>query len=615
MDHRFCLLAALATLLLAGYAYPSTTLVGSATIHAPAVLLQTNQGALTTIMLNVTAGNGHVAVIGPEIVGNSTIGSAQEAAIYASSYLGVDFNSYNFTYAIENNTTSVSGPSAGAAMTLLAVSALSHRPLRQDFTITGTINSTGGIGEIGGVYDKVSAAKRGGMDFVMVPAVPSASSEDELYYLVQNEFSMPLVQVANISEAAQYAFNSSRNPYADETYYNFYTNYSVSSLPAAPLACSNSCNDSTFVNLTLFTFNITAQRINKLAESSNFANVSRQMLAVLDQSRAIAADGYLYTGADFSFLDYVNAFYFDHHTTNITAGMSTLQHIMSVCAALSPPQLTSSNYEYVLGGELRQAWANFTVNSTIALYNFTAIDTDGVLNALYNGGEAQGWCSAASFLYNASAAMQGVPVVLSPALKAVAASRLARASHYPGLYLSTAASAYDSGNYALAILDADYAYALSTPTGSMPTQLLLSSAEALSANATFGVWATQYANEARFYIREADIAANATLARNYAAQAYSVAELASQVSNDTSLIAGSMKQITQVTSPQVESSLSGIEAEVALLRNELYTVAIIEVAEIAAFAVIIILVVLQLNKQKAQAERAERRARGRRRRS
>ncbi|MEM0150054.1 MAG: S16 family serine protease, partial [Candidatus Micrarchaeaceae archaeon] len=427
MQHRIfassALIAALVAVLIAGIAGAAGALVGSATIHAPAVIMETNQGTLTTITLNVTIGNGSVSIMGPQTVGNSTIKSAKMAAQYASSYLGLDFGDYNFTYAILNNTTNVSGPSAGTAMTLLAVSALSHRPLRQDFTVTGTIGSNGDIGEIGGIYDKASAAKRAGMDFVLVPEVPNTSSENELYYLVQNAFQIPLIQVSNITDAMQYAFNSSMNPYLHETYYNFYTNYNAGSLPSAQIACSNNCSYSTFMNLTLFTFNFTARQINSLSRISNFKNVSSQLLAVLNQSREIASKGYLYTGADFAFLDYINAYYFSHYQTNITQGMGTLLSIRNSCYALSAPQLTTSNYEYVLGGELRQAWANFTVNSTIGTYNITAIDSDGVLSNLYEGAEAEGWCTAASFIYNASSALGGTPIEFSQALKSVAASR------------------------------------------------------------------------------------------------------------------------------------------------------------------------------------------------
>jgi len=600
MIYRFFVPLIIAVIALSGSAGAASMLIGSASIHAPAVILQTNEGALTTITLNVTSGDGSVDILGPQTVGNSTIGSAKLAAQYATSYLGLNLDNYNFTYYILNETTNVSGPSAGAAMTLLGISALTHKQLRQDFTITGTINSNGNIGEIGGIYDKAGAAKRYGMDFVLVPAVPNTSSEDELYYLVQSTFNIPLVQVSNISSAAQYAFNASMNPYMHETYYDFYTNYSANKLPEAPLTCSNNCSALTFLNLTLYTFNFTARQINVLSKNSSFINISRQLSAVLNQSRAIASKGYIYTGADFAFLDYINAYYFSQHSTSIQKGIGTLDSIRNSCYALSAPQLTSSNYEYVLGGELRQAWANFTINSTISLYNLTAIDTDGVLNDLYSGAEAEGWCTAAGFVYNASTGLGGTPVMFSSSIKSIAASRLERASSYPGLYLATAAKAYDQGNYALAILDSDYAYALGFSTNNMTTGQLDSSAYNMSANATYGVWATQYANEARFFVYESGISrANATLARNYAAQAYSVALLAEQLSNDTSVLSHSFVATTpQQSEQQLVSSINELSRNISSMQNELYIIALIEIVAMSLFAVIIILFMLLLNKQK-----------------
>ncbi|MEM3227446.1 MAG: S16 family serine protease, partial [Candidatus Micrarchaeaceae archaeon] len=181
------------------------TLVGSAQMHAPAVITSNNTGVLTLIHLSVYRGNGTVNVSGPEEVGASTVDSAITAAKYAAEYLGLDFYNYSFNYTILNsNSVNVSGPSAGGVMTVLAISALTGRHLPNDFTMTGTISSNGSIGLIGGVYDKASAAKAGGMKFILVPATQKSSSEEMLYALVQDEFGLPLVQVANVSEALQY---------------------------------------------------------------------------------------------------------------------------------------------------------------------------------------------------------------------------------------------------------------------------------------------------------------------------------------------------------------------------------------------------------------------------
>ncbi|MGC8670037.1 MAG: S16 family serine protease [Candidatus Micrarchaeia archaeon] len=575
-------------------------LIGSASIHAPAVIIKTNEGTLTTILLNVTIGNGNVSIRGPEFVGNSTLNSALEGAMYAAKYLNVNFSHYNFTYYM-NNDTNVSGPSAGGAMTLLAISALSNKPLKNNFTMTGTINANGSIGEIGGVYDKASAAKKAGMKFILVPAVPHSSSEAELYYLVQTAFDIPLIQVSNVSQALMYALNSSKiNPYASESNYTFYTNYDVGSIPNASLECSNNCSSGIFWNLTLYTINLTARQINELQGNSNFKGVSSQLLKVLNQSRAIASKGYWYTGADFAFLDYINAFYFSNYNTNITIGMNTLQSIKGMCDSLNAPQITNTNYEYVLAGELRQLWANSTINATITLYNLTSTDTDGVLRNIYSGAEAMGWCSASSYLYNKSQALNGTPIEFSSSLKNTALAAIKKASKYDNFYLITAEQAYNNSNYALALIDASYAYALYTETSNMTTSQLLNATEELTANATYGIWATQYANEARFYASEAYLNKdNATLSEHYASEAYSIALLSNMISNDTHTIYTSMKEVPY-TPGEIETmhEINTLENGVKSLREELSIALAAEVIVIALFTVIIILLLLQLNKQK-----------------
>lgn len=64
----------------------------------------------------------------------------------------------------------VDGPSAGAAITCLVYSALMNRPARMDTCITGEISIRGDIKAVGGVREKVLAAKRHGFKHVIVPA-------------------------------------------------------------------------------------------------------------------------------------------------------------------------------------------------------------------------------------------------------------------------------------------------------------------------------------------------------------------------------------------------------------------------------------------------------------
>ena len=62
------------------------------------------------------------------------------------------------------------------------------------------------MGLIGGAYNKVGAAKQGGMGFMFVPATAGSSFEALLYYLTQQSFGIPVVEVGNVSQALPYAF-------------------------------------------------------------------------------------------------------------------------------------------------------------------------------------------------------------------------------------------------------------------------------------------------------------------------------------------------------------------------------------------------------------------------
>lgn len=534
--------------------------VGSSRIRAPAVVLYNNTGSLTTITLTITTGSGNVSFADSSAVADSTLGSAYAAAQYGSIYAGKNFSKYNFVYTVNDRGINVSGPSAGAAMALLAVSAFEGKPLRADFTITGTIGPDGMVGPIGGALDKVSAAAGGGIKLVLVPWTNPGSVDQGIYYIAQAEYGIPVVEVSDISQAASYAFGSSSGV-ANEVTMNFSNNYEVGSLPQAQLNCSNSCNEVPFTAFANYTINLTRSQIAALSALPGLGTAEGQLMNIINQTAAIHQKGYLYISADIAFLNYLNAFYLGSYNVSRAGALGRIQDTQLECSSLLAPQLTTNNYDYVIGGELRQGWANYTINATLASYNSSGATQDEIVSTMYSVGEAQAWCGAVAFLYSYSYQGTGAPVTFSQSLAQTAIQRINRAEADTGMYLTLARQAYRQGNYPIAILDADYAYVIS---GSAPglTQSrgqLVNQSVALASNSTYGSWATEFAKEALFYAYESTAAKNSTEAQLYADQAYSSAYLASQISNDTrniyaSLVAAPLSSTTSMPTQSLNTT-------------------------------------------------------------
>ncbi len=105
-----------------------------------------------------------------------------------------------------DGSTGKEGPSAGAAMTLAFYSRLTNRKINHTVAMTGEINLRGEVTEIGGLDEKLNAAKRAGALLVLIPKNNLIDFNNVIKYnptLIDDNFKV--ITVENINEVINYA--------------------------------------------------------------------------------------------------------------------------------------------------------------------------------------------------------------------------------------------------------------------------------------------------------------------------------------------------------------------------------------------------------------------------
>lgn len=127
------------------------------------------KGALAELSLEIKPGEGRVFLETFPLTQIATQVSMRFAKQVACAELDKDCSVYDFFYTIRSPPGIIGGPSAGAAATALTVAELENLEINESIGITGTINSGGIIGPVGGIEQKVQAANETGIKEVLVP--------------------------------------------------------------------------------------------------------------------------------------------------------------------------------------------------------------------------------------------------------------------------------------------------------------------------------------------------------------------------------------------------------------------------------------------------------------
>ena len=188
-------------------------------------------GGTADAYLEVKHGSGRIFLDSFPLTKIDTQISTRYANEIACDYLDLDCSDYDFFYTIRAGSTIVGGPSASASLAILTIAALKSLELRNDTVMTGTINSGGSIGPVGGIVKKAMAAEMAGFKRVLIPLftieiagisinstlnlsnqsikvniskMPLNKSNEENLSLETANLSIEVVKVGNIDEALGY---------------------------------------------------------------------------------------------------------------------------------------------------------------------------------------------------------------------------------------------------------------------------------------------------------------------------------------------------------------------------------------------------------------------------
>ncbi len=142
---------------------------GGAVMLLPAVM-RNNTGVSAHVVVTAQQGTGKItANLNNVLVADDTQQSIRMAALVAQEHEGIKADTIDLNYDIYADASTLEGPSAGAAFTIVTIAAIRNVSVSTEAMMTGTVNHDGTVGPAGKVIEKATAAKDAGALMFLVP--------------------------------------------------------------------------------------------------------------------------------------------------------------------------------------------------------------------------------------------------------------------------------------------------------------------------------------------------------------------------------------------------------------------------------------------------------------
>ncbi len=432
----------------------------NASMRVPAVVTD-GGGVLILITVDVRNGTGNIYTSTNPLIGIDTQQSERKAVENAMAVLGKNESDYDVFLTMDvGETRQVDGPSAGAAMTLLTISALEGRPLRGDFTVTGTIEDGGKVGAVGGIYQKVEAASAGGIKLVLLPRESDTFDKITLVSLM-GRLNVTVFEVDNITQVRDIAFA------AEGTYPQPLPVETPAPLHLQPYSydCPG-CGVGRFGEIASGVVESSANETEDAARSNSIAAATVLPLLREDvaDSGEMLANGYFYTAANTAFLNRINAEVVKNGSPNRQDLALLISDVGSCINGIDRGRLTKENLGFRVGADLRATWARNKL-AEVKKQELAVNDSEEVLVLYKDALLAKSWCGISKELYSAAAEVGGSGAD-EAALRNLALARVGEARGAMAgpqgedsdlqFHFSSAEMALNASEYGAAVYDADY---------------------------------------------------------------------------------------------------------------------------------------------------------------